>query len=173
MPGAGQQPKANINMSVFPIASADSRYLWFLVPLGGLMLGIVILLLLSFRGARAARFELVPTGLRLTDELYSRTIPWHSLRIEEARRVSFVSDPELKPGWRHAGNSWPGYQTGWFRLRNGERALLYVTDRSNLVYLPTSAGFSVLLSPADPDLFLATLRTHRARAAAGCPRPCR
>ena len=57
------------------------------------------------------------------------------------------------------GTGLPGYQAGWFRLRNGEKALLYLTDRARAVYIPTTAGYSLLLSPADPDGFLSQLRS--------------
>ncbi len=43
-------------------------------------------------------------------------------------------------------------------LGNGEKALLYLTDRKRAVYIPTTAGYSLLLSPADPDGFLSRLR---------------
>jgi len=43
------------------------------------------------------------------------------------------------------------------RLGTGEKALLYLTDRSRAVYIPTLAGYSVLLSPDDPDAFLGAL----------------
>jgi hypothetical protein len=36
--------------------------------------------------------------------------------------------------------------------------LLYVTDRSRVVHVPTTEGYSVLISPADPDQFLSALR---------------
>jgi hypothetical protein len=41
----------------------------------------------------------------------------------------------------------------------GERraALLYLTDRRKAVYVPTTAGYSLLLSPDDPEGFLAAL----------------
>jgi hypothetical protein len=86
------------------------------------------------------------------------------LRPAEARRVDFAATPELEPQRRTMGTGLPGYRAGWFRLRNGERALLYLTDRSRAVYIPTAAGYGVLLSPADPDGFLAAVRrlaSHR------------
>jgi hypothetical protein len=52
----------------------------------------------------------------------------------------------------------PGYASGWFDLASGESALLYLTDRQRAVYVPTDLGFSLLLSPRDPDAFLAALR---------------
>ena len=56
------------------------------------------------------------------------------------------------------GTAMRGYRSGWFRLRNGDRALLYLTDQTRAVYVPTTEGYSVLLSPADPDAFLVALR---------------
>lgn len=56
------------------------------------------------------------------------------------------------------GTGLPGYQSGWFRLANGERALLYLTDRSKAVHVPTTLGYSLLLSPDDPDAFLSALK---------------
>ena len=47
---------------------------------------------------------------------------------------------------------------GWFRLKNGEKALVSLTDRHRAVYVPTSRGYALLVSPAEPDSFLAALR---------------
>jgi len=120
-------------MNVFPIAPAESRYLWFLIPVVAILFGAVALLVTSVRGARASRFEIRAEGLR--------------------------EEGELRPKWRRMGTGLPGYQAGWFRLRNGEKALLYLTDRTRAVYIPTTAGYSLLLSPADPDGFLSQLRS--------------
>jgi hypothetical protein len=52
----------------------------------------------------------------------------------------------------------PGYGAGWFRLAGGERALAFVTDRTRLAYVPTTAGYGLLLSVDDPDGLVAALR---------------
>ena len=148
-------------MGVFPIASAESRYLWFFIPIAVLLIGVMVLLAVSLRGSRESRFEVSAQGLRLRGDVYGRTIPLSQLRIELARRVDLSNEPLLRPGWRRAGTALPGYQSGWFRLKNGEKALLYLTDRSKAVYIPTAAGYSLLLSPADPDGFLTALRSQR------------
>ena len=146
-------------MNTFPIAPAESRYLWFLIPIIVILLGAIALLVTSVRGAQASRFEIRGDGLRLAGDLYGRLIPKSQLRVDLARRVDFGRDEELRPRSRRMGTGLPGYQAGWFRLRNGERALLYLTDRARAVYIPTTAGYSLLLSPADPDGFLSTLRS--------------
>ena len=38
---------------------------------------------------------------------------------------------------------------------------LYLTDRRKAVYIPTTEGYSVLISPSDPDGFLSALRSSR------------
>ena len=56
----------------------------------------------------------------------------------------------------------PGYMSGWFRLGNGEKALVFVTDASHAVYVPTLEGYSVIVSPADPEAFIASLQNPSA-----------
>jgi hypothetical protein len=55
------------------------------------------------------------------------------------------------------GTAVDGYRAGWFELYNGERALLYVTDPSRVVYLPTTEGYTIMLSVTDPAVFLSSL----------------
>jgi len=145
-------------MAIFPIAPADSRYFWLLIPVIVILLAAIALLATSLRGAHASRFEIRADGLRLEGDLYGRLLPKSQLRVDLARRVDLTREEQLRPKWRRIGTALPGYQSGWFRLRNGEKALLYLTDRTRAVYIPTTAGYSLLLSPGDPDGFLAQLR---------------
>jgi hypothetical protein len=146
----------------FVIAPADIRWLWVVavIPVAVVVLTLLVLGL-AYGGARGARFDVSPEGLRLRGDFYGRFIPSRQLRIEEARRVDLATRPELTPARRTMGTGLHGYQAGWFRLRNGEKALLYLTDRSRAVYVPTTDGYSVLLSPTDPDAFLAALGSIR------------
>lgn len=146
-------------MNVFPIAPAESRYLWFLIPMLVLLLGGMVLIVTSVRGAWSATFEIRPEGLRLRGDLYGRLVPKTQLQVASARRVDFAREEGLRPKRRRLGTALPGYQAGWFRLGNGDKALLYLTDRTRAVYVPTTAGYGLLLSPADPDAFLTRLRS--------------
>jgi hypothetical protein len=126
--------------------------------MAAILVPVIVLVGGTVVGARGARFEVSPTGLALHGDWYGRTIPSGQIRGQDARRVDFAAEPELAPKWRTMGTGLPGYQAGWFRLRNGEKALLYLTDRSRAVYVPTTAGYSLLLSPADPERFLSAVR---------------
>lgn len=146
-------------MQEFLIAPATGRGLWLMLLIPGLVLMLVTVLLgASVVGARSTRFEVSPAGLRLRGDLYGRLIPAEQLKTELATRVSVSSESELMPVRRTLGTGLPGYRSGWFRLRNGERALVYLTDTNRAVYVPTTAGYGVLLSPANPDEFVAALR---------------
>lgn len=142
----------------FMIAPAGARPLWVLVPAGLLMAAVLCALLLSLYGSKAARFEVSPSGLRLRGDFYGRFIPAGELRAGEARRVDLAREPSLRLKLRTLGTGLPGYQAGWFRLAGGDKALVYLTDRSRAVHVPTHRGYSVIVTPADPDRFVAALR---------------
>lgn len=142
----------------FPIHPAQIRSLWLLGLVALILVGVFALLLWSFLGARNARFELTDRGLAIHGDLYGRTIPYAELDIAGAHRVDWGEEAGLRPGWRTVGTGLPGYQAGWFKLKNGSKALLYVTDHHKAIYIPTSRDYGLLLSPNRPDAFLEALR---------------
>lgn len=142
----------------FAIVPAGTRPFWIIVPVAILLLAVLGLLFATIGSSRSARFELSPAGLRLRGDLYGRFIPSAELDGARARRVNLVEERELAPRWRTLGTGLPGYRAGWFRLANGEKALLYLTDQRSAVYVPTRSGYSVLVSPQEPDRFVAALK---------------
>ena len=160
----------------FPIVPAQVRAAWFMIPtavgvlllLGGAVL-VGVLGTRAFSGAQAARFEVSPAGLRLRGDAYGRLIPAAALRTTEARAVDLRTERALAPRLRTMGTALPGYQAGWFRLRNGQKALVYLTDPTHVAYVPTTRGYVVLLSVADPAALITSLR--RAAGTAGSDPP--
>jgi hypothetical protein len=147
-------------METFAIVPSTSRGLWFLVATVVIILVVAgMVLLTTARGSRASRFEVSDAGLRLRGDLYGRMIPAAELRGGAARIVDLTGDPELQVRRRTAGTALPGYRAGWFRLRNGEKALVYLTDMRRAVYVPTRRGYSLLLSPQQPERFVERLRS--------------
>src|SRR6185369_1936534 len=145
------------SMQTFPIAPGTLRAAWFILPLLIIPVSVAVLVLgLSLSGMKKARFEVSAQGLRLIGDLYGRTIALADLRGGAARRVEL--NGEFRPTRRNLGTALPGYRSGWFRLGNGERALLYVTDPTKAVYVPTREGYAVIVSPMDPDAFLTAVR---------------
>jgi hypothetical protein len=146
----------------FAILPAGTRTLWVLVPLfvlllGGLGAGAAVLGG-AWYGSQRATFEVSPAGLRLRGDVYGRLIPASELRGTAARIIDLRSDAEHRPRRRTFGTGLPGYAAGWFRLHNGEKALLFLTDWTHVVYVPTRDGYAVLLSPGAPEAMLRAIQ---------------
>ncbi len=144
--------------TVYGIVPAGVRPFYVLVPVVALLAGVIGLLALAGYGSQRARFILSEAGLDFRGDVYGRRLPWAALRVQEARVVDLTREAALAPRSRRVGTGLPGYAAGWFRLSNGQRALLYVTTWRRVLYVPTNAGYALLLSPEDPDGMLADLR---------------
>ena len=148
---------------VFPIAPASAKPLWLLAGVCLLLAGVLALLAYSAYSSRHSRVEVRGDGLRLVGDLWGRTVPLAALELERAAILDLTQAFDYTPARRTFGTGLPGYQAGWFRLRNGEKALAYVTRRDAVAYLPTSAGYSLLLSVERPRDLLAALRANAGR----------
>jgi hypothetical protein len=146
-------------MQEFLIAPATGRAMWFLLLIPSVAMVLALgLLAVTSAGSRTSRFQVSADGLRLRGDLYGRLIPASQLKGSSIARVDPSGTSDLAPVRRTMGTGMPGYRAGWFRLRNGEKALLYLTDSSRAVYVQTTDGYSVMVSPTDPDQFVAALR---------------
>ena len=143
---------------VFPIAPASAKPLWFLAIICALLLAILIMLAYTAYSARASRFEVGGGQLRLAGDFWARSIPVQSLHLDRASVIDLRESRDYAPHRRTLGTGLPGYASGWFKLRNGEKALTYLTRNDAVVYIPTSLGYSLLLSAQRPKEFLASLR---------------
>ena len=145
-------------IETFPIIPGQIRVLWIALPIALLVVASFGGLVYSLSSARTARFEVSPDGLRLRGDFYGRLIPARALRLDSARAVDLSSERTLAPRFRTIGTALSGYRAGWFRLRDGQRALLYVTDPTHVAYIPTADGYAVLVSVADPAALIESLR---------------
>lgn len=116
----------------------------------------------SIHSARHAKFEVNDSALVITGE-YAQNLPLENLDLAKAQVVNLAERSDLSPSLRTNGVGLPGYQAGWFNLQNGQKALLYLTSRDHVVYLPTNEGYSLLLSAADSGGLLDSLRRHKAQ----------
>ena len=144
---------------IFPIVPAESRAVWWLVVIILAVMALVTgIMVKTALGASRSTFEVSSAGLRIRGDLYGRLIPASQLRGGAARVVDLRMERDLVPVSRRAGTATAGYRSGWFRLANGEKALLYLTDPSRSVYIPTTAGYSVLVTPQRPEEFVSRVR---------------
>ncbi len=137
------------------VSKAPPLVFWIVAP----TLGVVIFLLCSFvYASRYVRFEVSPEGLAIRGDIYGRRLPAAVLKTSEARTLDLTATPNFRLVWRTNGAGLPGYGSGWFRLANGDKALVFVTDKQRVVYLPTRKGYVLLVSVEEPEKFLEALR---------------
>lgn len=122
------------------------------------MLAITVLFGWFLLGAFHAKVKLDQYVLMLDAPLYGRSIPAASLITQQARAIDLRNEQTLWPRVRTNGLGLPGYLLGWFTLRDGDKALLAVTDTSSVVYLPTSEGYVILFSTPDTERFIRKLQ---------------
>lgn len=145
----------------FAIVPASGLAVWVSVALVAILVVLIALFGWIIYSARNTAVHVDTHGLRISGTLYGRQIPLASLRLDEARQLNLGSNTDHQLKWRTNGIGLPGYKAGWFRLRNGEKALAFITDPRRVLYIPTDNGYSVLVSAREPARILESLENAR------------
>lgn len=88
--------------------------------------------------------------LTINAPIYGRSIPLSHLQIDSANIINLEADSPYLPKMRTNGIGLPGLSLGWFSLRNGDKALIVLTSRSNVMHIKTTDNYSLLLSVNNP-----------------------
>jgi hypothetical protein len=155
----------HLNYLSLLLRGAFVKYVFPIVPSTSGPSAVVILVLImvvittlgvgwAVWGGRHATFEVSPDALTIRGDMFGRRISVTELLVDSIRSVDLRRDEGLMPRRRTFGTGLPGYLAGWFRLRNGARALVFLTDRTRAVWLPTRGDYGVLISVADPGAFV-------------------
>lgn len=100
------------------------------------------------------RLRLDRDGLEVATTFYRRRLALAELALDQARVVDVDERTEFRPLLKTNGTSLPGFQSGWFRLRNRQRAFVARAGGSRLLWIPTTQGYGLLLQPAQPRALL-------------------
>jgi len=112
-----------------------------------LIVGIVIMHNMKSTGISVGNGFLTVHSL-----FYGRKIPLEDIDLNGVKSLNLREErnKDYKVSIRTNGIGLPGYLVGWTRLHNGHKALVYITDRTNVALIPTS-NFDVLVSMDDFD----------------------
>ena len=149
---------------VFPLISPGNTALWVILALAAVLAAAVAILLVLAVTLRHGAVEVSAEGLRLRVPLYGRQLPMRALLLDTARPVNLTAEHDLGLEWRTNGIGLPRYQVGWFKLRNGDKALAAITDPERVALIPSREGFSLLVSVGDPQHLVDALRRFAAIA---------
>ena len=144
--------------TVFPIIPAASKSLWVLAVIALVLVLSAVLMGYIAWSTRHVTCTVSPAGLRIQGDMYGRLIPLQSLVLNEAAVTNLTTDKEHQAKWRTNGVGLPGYASGWFKLRNGQKGLLFVTDPTHVARIPTTEGYTVMISVSEPAALIDALR---------------
>lgn len=101
-------------------------------------------------------------SLVIRNSLFGREIAGETIRFDETRVIDLARESELQPKWRTMGVGIFKYRTGWFRLRNGEKALAFLGSGKDVLYAPTNSGYVLMFDTADAETLLSKVKLlHR------------
>ena len=98
--------------------------------------------------------------IAITSFLYGRRIPIENVYVDEVRAVDFNSNSDCRVSWRMNGIRLPGFLSGWMKLKNGKKALVFVTDKNNVLMVPTK-DFVLLFSMKNSAEFIDKIKEAR------------
>lgn len=125
--------------------------------LGPLLLLDVLYLFLAWR-IRCAGVALNPRAIGIDTGFSRRLVALQRLAPRGLQEIDLKQRPDLRPLLRTLGLGLPGFSGGWYRLRDGRKALCLVTERDRVTLLEDEAGLVYLISLADPEPLRRALR---------------
>ncbi|ABV89143.1 PH domain-containing protein [Shewanella pealeana] len=121
-------------------------------------IGLLTLMLFAFSWlffkADDSKLIIGENKLILDVPFYAMTLPLAEVEINDIQRLDWQREPDLKLESRHNGVGMSGYQLGWFRLSNNQKAFVVMSEEENLVMIPTLRGYRIILSLQEPDKLL-------------------
>ena len=138
-------PKPTGNIFAFPIIMIIFVFIVMLV-ITWLMIGTI--------------FTTKNTSISIKDDeviinsfIYGRKIPIENILINEIKTINLNQDEEYSISARTNGISLPNYKFGWMRLKNGKKALVYLTNKEKVLLIPTK-DFVILFSMKRTEEFI-------------------
>ena len=117
---------------------------------------------------RGHRLVLRARDVGVVSGAHRQLLSYAELELERARVLDLDEVLEFKPRLKTNGVSLPGFQTGWYRLRNGSRALVARAGGKRVLWIPTTRDFALLLQPdQSPREVLQKLREAAEGAGSG------
>ena len=149
-------------MSEYDIADIANKALF--LGVSSVVLLVPALLLIGFIylwfgiGSSVVKFE--SDSLNLDAVFYGRSIELAEIQ-ENAVVMADFSNKSQAPSVRTNGISIFGLNWGWFRSAQGRKQLLFVTDASKAVYIPTSLDFDVIVSAKEPEQLIRAIQESK------------
>lgn len=114
------------------------------------LLFLQLLYLVVAARIRRAGVALNAQAIGIDSGFGSRLIALQRFASRGVREIDLTQHPQLRPLLKTWGIGLPGFRAGWYRLRDGRKALCLITDRTNVCLLEDDTGLVYLVSLDDP-----------------------
>ena len=86
--------------------------------------------------------------LRIKSLFFWKIVSVEDINIDGIKQLNLKKDKNYNIRIRTFGIGLPNYCVGWMKLNNGNKALVYLKDRTNVILIPTNA-YDILISTDD------------------------
>ena len=117
-----------------------------------------LFLFLMFTTSGKYTLTVTKDTLKIQSLFYNTRIQLSDVDVDYMRMVDFDS---LQINRRTNGMGMPGLSVGWF-AGNGKKYKLYVTDRKNVLCIPTTKGYDIVFSTTQGDTIMHEIKKYLA-----------
>lgn len=119
----------------------------------GIFLATLPITVLILYQVRTVALSLESGQLTVGGGAYKTSVPVNTINLQ-----GITTDlPRGIMGFRTNGVGMPGFKLGWFRSKNGRKVFAMATNR-DLLYLPTSGPYDIVLSTPQRNELVSQLR---------------
>ena len=120
----------------------------------GAEIALACLLFLAYHYFRTAPHQVLLDDRRLhLRGLFKKSVPLPDLSVAQLRVVDLNQEKELAPRFKTWGMDMGRLKSGWFRSKRWKKSFVLLADKTNVIYLPTTKGYSLLFSVSSPQEF--------------------
>ncbi|MCL2180081.1 MAG: PH domain-containing protein [Treponema sp.] len=134
------QPKSIL--SIIPV-------LLIILVLLGLFIGIIFAI-------KNTSISINEKDIVIKSFLYGRKIPINDVLLNEVQTINLKQNNDFNVSIRTNGIGLPNFLSGWMRLNKGQKALAFLTDKENVLLMPTK-DFILLFSMEKTEEFITKL----------------
>ncbi len=145
-------------MTYFAIGSKPLTWSGLLVVLAMIYAIFAIIFIPVFRRYHIAFDQ---DGFTVTAGWYQHSVKWSQIDWAASGRLSAAQSESKKPRWRTNGIGAPGYNAGWFTLRDGRRAFLAITDNDQTPLLIATSAHDILLTAQETTSLWQKMQSFR------------
>lgn len=147
-----------MNGKVFQIVPSSMVSIWVFAILVLFLIAMLVMFARFAYWSKSTSFTVTGDSLVINGGPYGTEIPLSQLDLSAMQIVDLKSAPQDRLKNRSNGIAMPGYRSGWFSSKSGEKSLVFLTDLEKVLLIPTRDDFVLLLSVKSADEFVEVLK---------------